>query len=179
MNFLLTQWLNFDSRPYLFLWMGVWLRWSTDLFVCVPEVTQRSKNSLFLVPQQFINLGFVHVLHIFQVQSQLLCLFSLFSIHLQDGVVPLLQILKCTAALIKASSNTVTFRHNFSNEHSNVLYFLIALTFSWILNLGISFTFSSMSSFWLVSRTSSSAITERLLSRLEISSCNSRRKERG
>lgn len=44
-------------------------------------------------------------------------------------------------------------------------------TLSWILNLGISFTVSSISSFWLVSRTSSSAITARVLSRLEISSC--------
>lgn len=62
--------------------------------VCVPELKGTERNSLFLVSQQFIDLGFIHILHIFEVQSQLLCLFSFFTIHLQDGVMPLLQILK-------------------------------------------------------------------------------------
>lgn len=51
-------------------------------------------NSLLLVLEQFVNLSFEHVLDVLQVESQLLCLLSLLSIHLEDGVVSLLQLLQ-------------------------------------------------------------------------------------
>lgn len=82
--------------------------------------------------------------------------------------------------------NSTLYCHHTNNKAFNKLqqastikhgFPYMTLTLSWIFNLGISFTLSSMSSFWLVSRTSSSAITERLLSRLEISSW--RRTEEG
>lgn len=91
----MTQKLNLASPTVYFChWMCFMC--IIHLFVCVPEVTQCSNNCSLLVLQQFIYLGFVHVLHVFQVKSQLLCLLGLFSIHLQDGVVSLLQILKHT-----------------------------------------------------------------------------------
>ena len=52
--------------------------------------------SLFLIFQQLVDLDFVHVLHVLQVQAQLLSLLCLLPVHLQDCVVSLLQLLVCT-----------------------------------------------------------------------------------
>lgn len=64
---------------------------------------------------------------------------------------------------------------SYSNEclcNNNMDFIILICTLSWIFNFGMSFTFSCISSFWFVSRTSSSAITARLLSKLAISSYN-------
>jgi len=53
--------------------------------------------SLFLVLEQFVDLGLVHVLDVVQVHPQLLRLLGLLTVHLEDGVVSLLQILKQTS----------------------------------------------------------------------------------
>lgn len=141
--------------------------WFFDPNLSVPEQKGTVMNSLFLVSEQFIYLGFIHILHIFEVQSQLLCLFSFFTIHLQDGVMPLLQILKMHIHTIISKKETAPLA-----VAAPVYPFPpTEFTLSRILSLGISFTFSSISSFWFVSRTSSSAITARVLSRLVISTC--------
>lgn len=60
----------------------------------------RGHRRLFLVLEQLVNLGLVHVLDVLQVEPQLLGFFRFLSVHLQDGVVSLLQVLrreKCTS----------------------------------------------------------------------------------
>lgn len=159
--------LNKQEGNYIFSdWMWkLLILWSK--FECPRKKKGTVMNSLFLVSEQFIYLGFIHILHIFEVQSQLLCLFSFFTIHLQDGVMPLLQILKMHIHTIISKKETAPLALAapvYPFPHTE-------FTLSRILNLGISFTFSSISSFWFVSRTSSSVITARDLSRLEISTC--------
>lgn len=64
--------------------------------VCV----RRKRERLFLVLEQLVDLGLVHDLDVLQVEPQLLGLFCFLSVHLQDGVVSLLQVLRrgtCTS----------------------------------------------------------------------------------
>lgn len=52
------------------------------------------REALFLVLEQLVDLGLVHVLDVLQVEPQLLGLLRFLSVHLQYGVVSLLQVLR-------------------------------------------------------------------------------------
>lgn len=58
------------------------------------ELASEESQRLFLVLEQLVDLDLVHVFDVLQVEPKLLGLFCFLSVHLQDGVVSLLQVLK-------------------------------------------------------------------------------------
>lgn len=90
---------------------------SGGIRLCEYPTSNQSAADLFLVLQQFINLGFEHALDIFKVQPELLCLFSFFAIHLQDGVVPLLQILETEMTSAARSASPISMLRLLSRPH--------------------------------------------------------------